>query len=273
MDVARLIVRGLLELGCEQFKRVGASAAFIRDWDLAALTFLLGPASVLWGGVEFPLTWNIGAVSEALHPDHARQRFPNDRYVAFWWAVSREHHGHAFLYSRGVSWSRDAPWSTMLHDFHFDLDEIADGFTAAAGESSLMFDARLRLGRVRSWQGRSQEALEVWRNVGRQTEDPTQRYLAHVFAGRTLMDSSRTTEAIAEFRSALRLRPDTQSAAVPLASLLYLDDERREAGEIISTLLEGAADTKSGDPWAEYLAPGYRSWPTYLRKVREGLKK
>jgi hypothetical protein len=271
MNISRLILRELLEIGCDQFKRVSASAAFVRDWDLAALSYLNGPALILWGGVEFPESWNISGVAQSLHPSHARQRFPLDPKVGYWWAVSREHKIHAFLYSRGVAWSRDMPSVTALKGF--DLDGIAAAYNDADGEGPLPFDARLRLGRVRSWQGKPQEALKLWRHVGTETEDPVQRYLAHVFAGRTLMDLSRAADAIVEFRSALRLRPGTQSAAVPLASLLYLTDQRQEAGEIVAALLDGSAGGGSGDPWADYLAPGYRDWPTYLGKVREGLKK
>lgn len=270
MEISRLILRGLLEIGCGQFKRASVSAAFIRDWDLAALTFLNGPAMILWGGVEFPESWNVSGVAQSLHPSHARERFPADPKVAFWWAVSREHKGHTLLYSKGISWSRDMPWDTALKGF--DLDEIAAGFSDANREASLTLDARLRLGRVRSWQGKPQEALELWRYVRTQTGDPAQRYLTHVFAGRTLMDLSRSAEAILEFRSALQMRPGTQSASVPLASLLYLTDQRQEAGRVVNTLISSSA-TVGGDPWADYLAPGYRDWPTYLRKVREGLAK
>jgi tetratricopeptide (TPR) repeat protein len=176
------------------------------------------------------------------------------------------------MYSRGVAWSKDMPWTTVLDDFHFDLDDIAAAYRSAALEPSLSFDARLRLGRIRSWQGKSEEALELWRQVRTQTEAASLRYMTHVFSGHTLMNLNRTGEAVVEFRSALRIFPNMQSAAVPLASLLYLTDERQGAGAIIATLLAGSSGA-TGDPWADYLAPGYQYWPEFRQKIREGIRK
>jgi predicted Zn-dependent protease len=121
------------------------------------------------------------------------------------------------------------------------------------------------------WQGDTETALRLWGEVRRETEDPSLRYLAHVFAGRTLIDYGRPADAMTEFRAALRLRPHTQSAAVPLASLLYLTDQRQEAAAIIDGLLRAPAVT-DGDPWAVYLAPGSRDWPAFLRRLRSGLR-
>jgi tetratricopeptide (TPR) repeat protein len=274
-------VLSILEIGCERLNSVNASGTFLLDWDLASLALLQGPLTLLWGGIEFPATFNAWSVAENGHPTHPRQRFPKDLQVALRWGISQELYVHVWLHSTGLAWSRDTPEEALLGrirdpDMRFrrdtELRTAAAAFEQAAQDPALRLDAMLRLGRVRSLLGESEAALSLFRDVATQSQQSDLQYLAHLFAGRTFLGRRESASAIRAFRSALSIKPGTQSAALPLASLLYLEDRRTEVADLIDHLLE-APSIGQGDPWADYLAPGYRDWPGFINRVREGLRR
>jgi tetratricopeptide (TPR) repeat protein len=278
--VLSYLVLSILEIGCARLSGVNASGAFVLDWNLASLALLQGPVTLLWGGIESPAVFNASSVAEHGHPLHVRERFPRDPQIALRWGISQELYVHTWLLSFGVSWSRDTPEEVLLGRrrdphmrFHRDteLRTAAVAFEEAAQQPSQKLEAMLRLGRVRSLLGEWTAALALLRSVAAQSEDSDRRYLAHLFIGRTLIERGDLANAIREFQSALSVKPGTQSAVAPLASLLYLDDQRSEVADLIDRLLEVPL-IDHRDPWADYLAPGYRDWPRFINSVREGLR-
>jgi hypothetical protein len=273
-------IEGIIEVGCSQFKRTGVSGALRRDWNLAALTLALGPASMLRGALEYPVViFAPAAFSFHEHVRHARESFSTDPFVLYKWGAIQEIMIHIALYSDGVV---HFPSFEPTHSMRRRSDgqewwpggatrrEIAEAFEVARLEPELRFDALLRLGRVRSWLGENQEALQLWAAVARDDVNPERIYLAHLFKGRALLDSKRFAEAAAEFAAALQLRPNTQSAAVPLAALNYLAGKRAEAANIVGQVLQ--RPTQDSDPWLGYLAPGYRDWPIRLQRLRAAIQ-
>jgi hypothetical protein len=273
-------IANLIEVGCSQFKRTGVSGTFVRDWNLAALALALGPASMLRGAIEYPVVIFARNAPPFLHEHarHARVTFPKDPFVLYEWGAVQEIMVHVALHSEGaVHFPSFKPRHTMRRSDGQEWwpggatrREIAEAFEVAREAPALKFDALLRLGTVRSWLGENQEALQLWAEVAREDVNQDRVYLAHLFAGRALADSSRFAEAAAAFSAALHVRPNTQSAAVPLAALNYLGGNRAEAATIVGQLLESATD--GSDPWLSYLAPGYRDWPIRLQRLRAAIQ-
>jgi hypothetical protein len=274
-------VAGIVEVGCSQFRRASVSAAFMRDWNVAALTLALGPGSLVRGGLEYPIVIFAPSASPILHHHarHAREAFPNDPFVLYEWGAVHEIMAHTSRHSEGAVHypvftqpnarkrsPGDKSWPGGVA-----LTEIAAAFEKARGESTLQLAAALRLGQVSVWLGNNQRALELWADVARQDKNSDLVYLAHLFRGRVLADSKSLSEAGNEFAAALRIRPDTQSAVIPLAALTYLAGQRAQAALMVDDLLL-APDPSRGDPWLWYLAPGYRDWPVRTERLRRAIQ-
>ncbi|HEX7778569.1 MAG TPA: hypothetical protein VF424_04990, partial [Vicinamibacterales bacterium] len=273
-------VVSIIEVGCAQFKRTGVSGAFVRDWNLAALRLALESASMLRGALEYPVVIFARNAPVILHEHarHARETFPRDPFVLYEWAAVQEVMIHVALHSEGaVHFPSFKPTHTMTRSDGQEWwpggatrREIAEALDVARQEPALKFDALLRLGRVRTWLGENQQALQLWAEIVRDDVNQNRIYLAHLFTGRALADSNRFAEAAAAFSAALQLRPNTQSAGVPLAALNYLAGKRVEAAGIVGQLLQ--PPTQSSDPWLWYLAPGYSDWPIRLERLRAAIR-
>ncbi len=264
------MILDLLEIGCRKLRSsTAAPPVFEREWHLAAMALLSGPGSVLLGGVERPVAQAHGTVW--LHPHtldaHARKRFLQDAEIAFSWAVSRELEVHVFQHSAGVG--QQKPSTTVpareRQQQQF-LRDAALGFEQARQDERLRPEATLRLGRVRAFQGRPEDALRLWSEVVVMTADTSLEYLALLFRGMTLAELKSWPEAAREFQKASELRPGAQSARLATATFDYLANRHDEAARQVVILF--GSEPAAEDPWSNYLAPGYRHWPTRLQAIR-----
>jgi tetratricopeptide (TPR) repeat protein len=72
-------------------------------------------------------------------------------------------------------------------------------------------------------------ALRAFEAAQPLANEPAIKYLAHFNAGRALEAASRIDSAIDEYRRALEIMPDAESASVAITSLQFARDDREEA--------------------------------------------
>jgi tetratricopeptide (TPR) repeat protein len=77
------------------------------------------------------------------------------------------------------------------------------------------------------------QALAAFESAQAIAGDTTMKYLAHFEAGRALEQLHRSEAAIREYRRALDVIPDAESATVAIASLQFMRDERAAAVTMI----------------------------------------
>jgi len=126
--------------------------------------------------------------------------------------------------------------------------------------------ARVRLGRV-LWRLRQPDAaraaLEAALPHAREAKDA---YLAHLFLGRIHEDAKRLDQALAEYRQAVDVHPEAQSAAVALSYALQLAGEPEESRQ---ALARGLGDRLSErDAYWDYLVSNARGARELLDTLR-----
>ena len=114
-------------------------------------------------------------------------------------------------------------------------------------------EARVRLGRVMTLRGRSEEALELLRPVEEGRADPIVRYFAALFLGDVHERAGRRDAAVAAYRHAAALYPDAQSPRLALSAIAIARGDRTGGIDALQRLLELPADEKRRhDPWWVY---------------------
>jgi tetratricopeptide (TPR) repeat protein len=131
------------------------------------------------------------------------------------------------------------------------LKEARSAFTEAVARDPDLVLARVRLGRV-LWRLRepvlASEALE---EAVARARDSDHRFLAHLFLGRVHEDAQRLDRALVEYRTAVEVDPDSQSAAVALSHALQLMGEPEESRRALSRGLVDHRNTR--DAYWDYL--------------------
>jgi tetratricopeptide (TPR) repeat protein len=112
--------------------------------------------------------------------------------------------------------------------------------------------ARVRLGRVLWRLGQAEPAREALETAAARAREPDHRYLAHLFLGRIHEDAQRLDQALSEYRRAVDIHPEGQSAAVALSHALQLTGDMEGSRE---ALARGLTDGRMlRDPYSGYLA-------------------
>jgi hypothetical protein len=253
----------LLEIGCANLRR-SPPDLFEREWHLAVLAFLTGPGADRLGGRAESFPWP-DSILEG-HLTHVWERVPNDPEIAYALGVVKEGAFHTWYRTWGMSLRRPGAQSPTPATADDLLRDAAQRFEDARSSPALRGEATLRLGAVRLYQGRVDEAMTLWSELPNLTGVSSVLYLAHVFRARVLTDSNRITEGEAAYRTALSIRPAAQSALVPLAALRFLEGDDREVSALVESLVTGQTDL---DPMRTYLEPGHDEWPRRLTAVRE----
>ena len=266
-------------MGCERARDSGVSAQWTLTWYLASVALLQGPPPAHdlvpgqnndWPSGRGLWTYRLGLREETRH---ARDRFPGDSRFAFASGLAWEQEVHFWLCSRGVVLASPIarPTPGMYEAIGNLLTDAATDFAATQSmhDPETEAKAELHLGAIRYFQYRGDEALRLWDHVASGRGDESTRYLAFAFAGRVLA-AEHPDAAIETFRRALDLRPDANSSLLSLASLLYLRNERDEAGRRVEIALAG--DAGRDDPWWGYLRGDYARFPDRLQAVRRGLQ-
>jgi hypothetical protein len=128
------------------------------------------------------------------------------------------------------------------------LAEAATRYEEALALAPDLYEARLRLGRVRLLQGRPHDALPELDRVAADARQPGQRYLASLFAGRAWESRGDLQRAAAAYRAAAGQVPAAQSGLIALARAL---DRLGDAAGSQDTL-DRTRDAATEDPWWDY---------------------
>jgi tetratricopeptide (TPR) repeat protein len=114
-------------------------------------------------------------------------------------------------------------------------------------------EARLRLGRVLWRLGRLDAARSSLEAVLSRPADAHLQYLANLFLGRVLEDSRRWPEAEEHYRVAVSMQPLSETAAVALSQIRFLQGDTESARAILREGIEAARRRSDLDPWVPFL--------------------
>ena len=289
--------RHLVEWGCNVL-RDGRPTSFEHEWQLAALgliqaardrRFLVGP----YPGINDSDRNIRRAVS---HLDHVQSRFPEDARFELARVVARE--GPTFSDSRHPVWVDAASLSRanlLNRDLRVDasvaqdlierattmqrgappaadmsraLWELAATFQPLLQAPAIRGEVHMRLGHTYLRLARPDLALPELAQVEKDTADLDVIYLGRYLTGRLHGDHDQVELAASWYRRALEAVPNAQSAALALAALLFIRDERDAA----AALVDGAMAATGRDPWREYRALAFRQWSSQIAHLREQFK-
>jgi tetratricopeptide (TPR) repeat protein len=116
-----------------------------------------------------------------------------------------------------------------------------------------LVEARLRLGRVLWRLGKIDEAEASLDAVLANPAEASLQYLAHLFLGRVLEDRKKWPEAEEHYRTALALQPRSETAAVALSHVRFLEGDTESSQQILRQGLEAARGRSDFDPWVPYI--------------------
>jgi len=122
-------------------------------------------------------------------------------------------------------------------------------YERALGLDPEQSEARVRLGRVRLLEGRSDEALRELERVAAEARRPGQRYLAQLFRARALEARGDPRGAAAACRAATVEVPQAQAALLALARALDRVGDTAGAQEALD---RASAPGGPEDPWIDY---------------------
>ena len=193
------------------------------------------------------------------HIAHMRLQFPNEPRLLLERGIAEELRASRFAFGKG----------TAPVDLPKRLDEAAKRFTEAAAVESTRGEALLRLGHVELTRDRPDAALAALTtaepSLGATATSSTSR---GCFADMAL-ERLGADEARPAFESALKARPDTQSASIALAAVLF----RTVAiapNTIVNDLL--SRERQVNDPWWVYPPGDFRLVEARMASLRQALK-
>jgi tetratricopeptide (TPR) repeat protein len=146
---------------------------------------------------------------------------------------------------------------------------VIEALEDLSNAESIRAEALVRLGYLHLRLKRVEIAIEQFEDVVEMTEDPFVLYLAHFLEGHALEQAGDRANAIESYRRALEVVPRAQSASLALAALLFLNDERREAADLVAAALETPL---AADPWRAYQSGEFRFWDERFTALREVLR-
>jgi tetratricopeptide (TPR) repeat protein len=246
-----LALAGLIELHTEQTESLAFAKALVdlkdrrrRDPDEAHVL----PASFrrrwyLWVAWSAHDRFDLELLAWSIDP--AEERFPEDAEVLLTAASFAETLAWPRLEAMGIdrSWVRRRGTPPQL------LDRAETKLRRVLAVAPDLAEARLRLGRVLHERERPNEALEALAPLFARS-DSRIAYLARLFAGAAFEVLRRPSDAVAQYRAALDLRPDLATPHVALSHLLHALGAVAEARSEAEKALNARAD--ADDPWWTY---------------------
>jgi hypothetical protein len=259
--------RALVEWACNLVREDGPSEAE-RLWHLASIAVAHGARD--WSLLRLPLPdLSSGSAIASVHGlkpyDHLRHvmaRFPRDAEIRFASALTvavevvpvwrRTQPSRPRLNVRGGP-DHD-PAITALREFLVDHQHGAE--------------AHLWVGMFEMLDHqRPNEALRNF-EIASGSADSFVAYLAHYQAGRLLEQAGLATASEGHYRQALKIRPNTQSAALSLAAARFSDGSPEEAYRLAAA---SVSDPAGVDPFQAYGFGSYRLFGHYLDRIRRAL--
>jgi tetratricopeptide (TPR) repeat protein len=243
----------LIEWMCIQIRAAGPPTEFERAWHAGShalagrsrsRTWMLGEYARLPHQKPFPNA--VGSDPQhppAQHLTHALERFPDDPGFRLTqvvvWSMGRDSEPIRNVRMRENGDDRPVrqrvtPQADAIIALE-PLTKIADVAGEAWCRTGIMqFVTRDYSGALKSFEAAMPAAT-----------DTSMKYLSHFYAGRSLEALSRIDSAIDEYRAALQIIPDAESATVAMTSLQFARDDRDEAIDQINRVFNkrpGAPD-------------------------------
>ncbi len=131
-------------------------------------------------------------------------------------------------------------------------------------------EATMRMGAIYLRQRDDDRAIVRFEQVEPKTRDPWVVYLARYFKGQAFERKRRIPDAERAYRGALAAVSGAQSASVALATLLFRQDRRTEAGALVSAMF--GHRPLVADPWRGYAHADDRFWPFLIARVRAEIR-
>ncbi len=147
------------------------------------------------------------------------------------------------------------------------VQNVAELYDKAIAHEITANEARLRKARLLHRAGFEIDALKLLDGTTDDPQDPPLTYLRHLFRAQALDGLGRRAEATDEYRAALTLAPDAQSARVGLMIGMLRQGDRASAEVLAEGIQSAPADTM--DPWWGYWLGDYRFYADALRRLRE----
>jgi tetratricopeptide (TPR) repeat protein len=265
----------LVEWMCVQL-RLGAASEFELAWHRASIALASRARERVWLLGDYPLLPQQRPPARLppsknpspQHLIHALDRFPNDpqlrlaRIVAWTWGRDSEPARNVGDFGAAISARRRASVADAIVALTAFAAETLDDKNVAA-------EARLRIGQLQFSVGNMQAALESFESA-KAADAPVVRYAAHFLAGRTLETTIRPDDARREYEAALQILPGAESAAVALASLQFVHDDRAAAVALFQQTFERAA--REDDPGRLASYGSYMHWPRLRDEMRARLR-
>lgn len=267
----------LIEWTCAQVLRAGPPTEFERRWH-AATTALAGRARArLWLLGPYARLPHQKPIRRAPQKDdppspqhllHALERFPDDPH---------------FQLARIVAWTwgRDSePMRNLRREWADNIQRRAtrpaqlEAITALQpllGIRAVAAEAHLRAGLVLVTVADHAAALRSFEAAQPLADTVPVQFLAHFLAARSLEILQRPDEAIGQYRLALAIVPDAESAAIALASLLFSQGEADAPRALIDSRFAGPA--AKIDPGRLIGYGSYLQWPSIKAALREAMAK
>lgn len=189
------------------------------------------------------------------------KRFPRDGPLLLTLGIAAEndafHERAPTSRSRGMSAKQRALWEDARRTFE----------DALAADPEL-HEARLRLGRVLWRLGKPEAARAYFELVVSGNPEASLLYLARLFLGRLHQDEGRLTEAEKEYSAALAIRPTSEPAAVAVSYVRQLTGNPEGAREVLNRVLVHARRRTELDPFIDYLMAHASSGQRILERLR-----
>jgi tetratricopeptide (TPR) repeat protein len=163
---------------------------------------------------------------------------------------------------------RDAAATALRAQWEISARAFEDTLAAAPE----IPEARLRLGRILWRLGRPDEAQKCFDAFLAVPADASLQYLAHLFLGRVLEDRKKWPEAEEHYRTALALQPRSETAAVALSHIRFLQGDTESSWRILKEGLEMAKARRDFDPWVPYLITQTPDGEKILAELRQAVR-
>ncbi len=261
----------LIEHSCIRLRATGPPTPFERAWHAAshalagrarARVWLLGQYARLPHQPPTNAPPSDPQRPPARHLMHALERFPDDpqfqlsRVVAWTWGRDAEP-------IRNVRRREDDGRRPARRAPQLDAITALEPLTATPEVAA---ESWVRIGLVHFSIGDFAAALQAFESAQPIALEPEMAYLAHFNAARALERLSRPDEAVRAYRKALDLVPGAESAAITLASLQFMQDDRDGAVSLIDRVFNGS--TSPTDPGRLIGYGSYLRWPALKASLR-----
>jgi tetratricopeptide (TPR) repeat protein len=261
----------LIEWTCLQL-RTAPPDDFERAWQRASVALAGRARERVWLLGEFswlPQQTPPRRIATAKDPSpahlmHALDRFPDDaqlrlaRIVAWSWGRDAEPARNAGAVMAMVSSRRRIAQSDAITA----LEALVDDRDVGA-------EAHLRIGQLRLAMGDHSAALQSFEAAQVAASDPAVRFLGHFLAGRALEAIAQLPAARRQYEHALDVMPGAESAAVALASLRFVQDDRAAAVALFQQTFAQAS--REDDPGRLVGYGSFMHWPRLRDAMRAEL--